>query len=1001
MMNTTGDQLQAFGARLEDCVALHCQSDPRILRYVDLVRNEERPLVDAVVETQAQALLYVVDVAHLNGTADRLDIDALRRKLAMRGDQAWLGILQLGRLDIYATDLQPSGDTKQVSFFAEDAESLGVIARLAQGDNLAAPSTLLLRSVLFGLMTDAGEELKSLGLSTDETIALTGRALFFRYLIGRKIISAKHLHSISPSSQSLMQCFSSAQGLLETNTWLDETFNGDLLALHVRKERYPEYFQSLYRACGAQISRPLEAILGLDQPIAPGASQRSLNWGDLDFDHLPVGLLSETYEELMYRFDAEARRDTSVYYTPSHIAEYMVSEAFHQHPAAASARVLDPACGAGVFLVACFRKLAELSFSETGQRPDRIVLRRILDEQLVGFDINAHARTLAALALYLTALELDPDPAPVEALTFKKLEGRVLLDVADPGSDPRIVQPMAGSLGPHVPDSFRETFDLVIGNPPWTSLKPAYKAIDQLFTQRCRAVAARRGLGDIARTYKNPDQVPDLPFVWGAMDWAKPGGRIALALAGRWLFKMSDAGFAARSAIFQALSVTGILNGASIRQSKVWPNVDQPFCLVFADNRLPTESDQFVLVSPEDEPDLNDKGRMRIDASDAIPIALDLAAKQPALIKTLYRGSALDLAIVHRMRAKSNESIGEYWIPARGLYRGQGYIVGTRSDDDTFLEGYLKLGARYSRHPHAVLTDGLLPYQPEGLQWPRNPKIYRAPLVLVREGLKADRNLGRALYCSTKLAYSESYYGFSAAENSAGEFHAQYLLVLVHSLLFEYWSLMTSAKFGVEREALQLHDVESFPLVPPETLCPAVRTNIEECAKALLDNQPNWEKLDATVAGIYGLGRYDQEVIADTLTTRAPFSDVKKNAVKQCSPVQLESFCARLLEELAAVLSASGHTVHVTQLPDGDSLPWKFIAVSLDEHVLPEALPLTWVTYAEDLAVSRITIVDAKRPLIIVGLLDRYSYWTQTQARLLSSDILWQYGALLEDRAGQ
>lgn len=82
---------------------------------------------------------------------------------------------------------------------------------------------------------------------------------------------------------------------------------------------------------------------GLDQPIAPGVSQRPLNWGDLDFDHVPVGLLSETYEELMYRFDADGRRDTSVYYTPSHIAEYMVAEALSGHSMGSRARVLDPA----------------------------------------------------------------------------------------------------------------------------------------------------------------------------------------------------------------------------------------------------------------------------------------------------------------------------------------------------------------------------------------------------------------------------------------------------------------------------------------------------------------------------------------------------------------------------------------------------------------------------------------------------------------------------------
>ena len=115
-MRTNSDQLQAFGARLEDCVELHRQNDPRMLRYVDLVRHGAQPLVDMIVETQAQALLYVVDAACLSGTADTLNIDELRRKLAMRGDQAWLGILRPGRLDIYSTDLRPAAGTEPTRF---------------------------------------------------------------------------------------------------------------------------------------------------------------------------------------------------------------------------------------------------------------------------------------------------------------------------------------------------------------------------------------------------------------------------------------------------------------------------------------------------------------------------------------------------------------------------------------------------------------------------------------------------------------------------------------------------------------------------------------------------------------------------------------------------------------------------------------------------------------------------------------------------------------------
>lgn len=991
------ERLADFGARVADCVELRRVDDPRLLRYTDLVRRDGMPMVDAVVEEQSQPLLYVIDAARLaepfeySGT-----IIDLRRRLAMRGDPAWLGVLLPGRLDIYATDLRPADDSEPVSFFAELPEAVGVLPRLAHGENLATPSRLLLRDVLFGLMTDAGQELKDLGLTTDESIALTGRALFFRYLMGRKIIDESHLHCISLSAQSLESCFSSEGSLAETNAWLSRIFNGDLLKLPTYN--YSEYFSQLFRKYGGRVARPLEAILGMDQPLAPGISQRPLNWGDLDFDHVPVGLLSETYEELMYRFDADGRRDTSVYYTPAHIAEYMVAEALNDHPMGSRARVLDPACGAGVFLVAAFRQLAELRFSETGQRPGRLALREILNDQLVGFDINSHARTLAALALYLTALELDPAPAPVEALTFEKLEGRVLIDVADPGSEIAAIRPMLGSLGKHVPATYQGAFDLVIGNPPWTSLKPVYKAIDKAFAERCREIAAQRGLSEIARTYRNPDHVTDLPFIWGAMDWAKPGGRISLALAGRWLFKMSAAGSAARTAIFRALTVTGVLNGASIRQSRVWPNVDQPFCLLFADNCVPGPEDHFVLVSPDDEPDLNGKGRMRIDAHDAVPVSLKLAAEQPDLLKTLYRGSSLDATIVQRIRQRAKLSLGEFWASEPGLSRGQGYQVANRSDDDSFLEGLPELDAQYSEHPFVVVASTLPLYQPSGLQFPRQPVIYKAPLVLVREGNRADRTRGRALVSDVDVAYTRSYYGFSAASHGRGEFLTRYVLVLMHSQLFEYFALMTSGRFGLEREVLQVRDVEAFPFISPEELSQADRAAIELSAARLIADEANWKELDQTVLNIYQVGRLDAEVIADTLATRSPFPAAKKLAREPITSGQEEDFCVRLKDELDGVLGRSGQKVNVRVLPADVRLPWRFIAISLNEHSLPAILPASWMEYADDLAVSRITIIDEQKSTVTVGLLNRYRYWTPTQARLLASDIIWQNGAMLEAR---
>ena len=77
------------------------------------------------------------------------------------------------------------------------------------------------------------------------------------------------------------------------------------------------------------------------------------------------------------------------------------------------------------------------------------------------------------------------------------------------------------------------------------------------------------------------------------------------------------------------------------------------------------------------------------------------------------------------------------------------------------------------------------------------------------------------------------------------------------------------------------------------------------------------------------------------------------------------------------------------------------MAMSLDAQALTTAPPANWVEQADDLAVSRITMIDAQRPLITIGLLNKYRYWTPTQARLLASDILWEHGVMLEERAAR
>lgn len=994
--------LASYGVRRADFISLEQADDHRVLRYVDLLGGELSPaIVEAVVESQSQPLLYVITSDRLAG-ANRVDSDQiaeLRRTLAMRGEPAWLGILRPGRLDIYSTDLQPDEAVQGVVFDSDKQDSISVIPRLASGEDLALPAELQLRQVLFGLMTDAGVELRELGLSVNESIALTGRALFFRFLIGRGIINEHHLCVITRNANSLEECFGSEKALAETNYWLDRTFNGDLLRLPTNK--YDTYFHRLYEKFGQAVNRPLSAILGLDDPLEPCASQvrLKLGWSDLYFDHIPVGLLSETYEELMRQFDAAGRHETSVYYTPSHIAEYMVAEALHLNPRGHRARVLDPACGAGVFLTAAFRRLAELQFEETGVRPERAELREILNTQLVGFDINGHARMLGALALYLTALELDPYPTPVEDLIFDKLEGSVFINVADPGTDPDALEAMTGSIGKHVPEAFRNSFDVVIGNPPWTALTGARRKLNDVFSTRCREIARNRGFSDIAENYQNPDNVPDLPFVWCAMDWAKENGRICFALAGRFLFKRGGTGLLARQALFRTLAITGILNGAALRKTQVWPNMTQPFYLLFADNRVPDPSEhQFVFISPEEDPALNRKGRMRIDATDAEIVTVCQVLQQPTLFKTLFRGSARDAEFIRRLAGRAEQTLGEYWVPESGLCFGQGFHVASRAFDDTFLEGLPVVTAHDKSHPFFADPKKLPRYQSQGLWRPRSPEIYKGPLVLLREATRPDRDRGQALFSAGDIAYQGSFYGFSASGREDGEFITKYLFVLVHSALFEYYQLMTSSKFGIEREAIQITDAKEFPFVAPEKLSQAQRKEFISAAELLIRNQPNWEMLDNIVFGTYRVNNSDAEMIRDTLETRAPFAKSIAKSLRSVDDHDMATFCSILDNRLNRAFNRINVSVNIDLLEDSAGLPWHFFKISpvSVSSVSRPKIPSEWLRFADNYSVSRITISDEANQSLIVGLLNRYRYWTPTKAKMLASDIIWQYGTMLE-----
>ena len=149
---------------------------------------------------------------------------------------------------------------------------------------------------------------------------MAGISLFFRFLIDRRIVLEDELRGaggICPAATELKDTFSSAEKAARTSAWLDSTFNGDFLPLinesipswnlEERELAYLGFYRRIEGLVGRTIFSHLHAILRGWRAVG-GGFQQELDWGDFDFAHIPVGVLSQVYESFSHLADRRTAR---------------------------------------------------------------------------------------------------------------------------------------------------------------------------------------------------------------------------------------------------------------------------------------------------------------------------------------------------------------------------------------------------------------------------------------------------------------------------------------------------------------------------------------------------------------------------------------------------------------------------------------------------------------------------------------------------------------------
>ena len=219
----------------------------------------------------------------------------------------------------------------------------------------------------------------------------------------------------------------------------------------------------------------------------------------VDFSKLDADVLGSIYEKflgtiihetksgkLVEKVDNGVRKEMGQYYTPQYIVDFIVKNTINSYleenpDKLFSIKIIDPACGSGAFLIKAFdsvyNKYRDFNKQQESKRKtndlsgfidDKSVARInevILHKHIHGVDLDSEAVELAKINLWLRTIQ---ENMKLNELNKNIKQGNSL--ISDKAIDPKNALDWA--------QEFPYKFDIVIGNPPWISIKGKQKSID-------------------------------------------------------------------------------------------------------------------------------------------------------------------------------------------------------------------------------------------------------------------------------------------------------------------------------------------------------------------------------------------------------------------------------------------------------------------------------------------------------------------------------------------
>lgn len=344
--------------------------------------------------------------------------------------------------------------------------------------------------------------------------------------------------------------------LLFIRTLEDKQLEAPVLQALIREDTHKRVFKNLndlFRKIddvyNSKLFRPHlceDLILDDDllEKVIRGLFKTADNTVHYDFGAIDADVLGNMYEQylghILKKTEKRAklaegkahRKEQGIYYTPTYVVDYIVKNTVEELAKnkkfdLKSIKILDPACGSGSFLMKAFDYLVTLDKKKNGDIDQtRLDLTgasatygrkvEILKENIFGVDLDPKAVEIAQLNLLLKIAEKKHRlPTLQENINV----GNSLVENKEISAkafewDERFEEIMKS-----------DGFDVIIGNPPWVSLKGKHKSQD----------VSDKELNYYFEKYKCDTYMPNLYeiFIWRCLSLIKDGGYFSFIVPDR------------------------------------------------------------------------------------------------------------------------------------------------------------------------------------------------------------------------------------------------------------------------------------------------------------------------------------------------------------------------------------------------------------------------------------------------------------------------------------